>query len=282
MNTFSTTKARRHEEKKPFVSLGLGGESQRLDGVSPHLETLDAVRALSEGRAPRKYLLAVPFVGRAALPRRQADQPDGPAKDAPQIVQAAVSLGLCSAPVSTPPFATSYQFEVARNQAWGLTRRGTERKIGFPSSVPGVSARLVALLDDFLKVQEAPFGADDFGRFLKRSGKRLTPLTLKRFCFLFARAGKLRVAVRGVRGRFSLYQSSLSVLPAVANTAGNGGVPPSPATNALAAGRLSNGQPPGGGKARAGHSQRAALFSGRAALPRRQAEDHRRPTTQCR
>jgi hypothetical protein len=102
---------------------------------------------------------------------------------------------------------------VAPAQDWTYTqitrlRRGTpDRPV--KSDVDGVPKRLVNLLGDFLKVQEAPFGIDDFKNWLERSGIILRRVSVKVYLSRFCGAGRLMQVVRGVGGRLAQYQRKM-------------------------------------------------------------------------
>src|ERR1035437_7062110 len=99
---------------------------------------------------------------------------------------------------------------VAPSQNWSYTqitrlRRGTPpRRV--KSGVPGVPARIVALLADFLKVQTEPFMIDDFKNWLARSGIILQRATGKMYLCRLTGPNRLAPVVRGVHGRNAQYQ----------------------------------------------------------------------------
>jgi hypothetical protein len=114
-----------------------------------------------------------------------------------------VASGLTSAPVVMPPITAS-QIQAAKLRARGLNTHG--RPPAGKSSVPGVSARLVRFLDDFLKAQEEPFTILDFKNRLEREGKVLSEFSVALYLQRFAHAKRLTLLARGHRGSKSLYQ----------------------------------------------------------------------------
>jgi hypothetical protein len=122
---------------------------------------------------------------------------------APEIVRETVARGECSAPVFTPPL-TDRRIFTLRCHANGLTSRGTPLRD--KSGVSCVPARIVIFLEEFLKVQEAPFTIDEFRNWLGRSGLNLVRVTVKMYLARLCRANKLAQVVRGVHGTPAQYQ----------------------------------------------------------------------------
>jgi hypothetical protein len=163
---------------------------------------------------PRKPLvLASPestacHVGRPGLYVVQSPESSGgvtPAEIemAKRYLARSVAAGLTSAPVVIPPM-TDVQFHAAKLRARGLNTHGRPRAEKSP--VPGVSARIVRFLDEFLKVQEEQFTIDDFQNFLGRSGKVLSRFSVSLYLQRFAIFKRLTLVSRGHRGSRSLYQ----------------------------------------------------------------------------
>ena len=133
--------------------------------------------------------------------------------DAPALVARMVERGFCSAPKFTPAW-TDRQIMTMRRHAAGVTSRGEEPKLHLRdlrrehcrSSIPGLSIRMVQLLDDFLRQHEDVFDIDDFGRFLERSGKVYSRYTVKFYLQRAALAGRLERSSSPGRGIKALFK----------------------------------------------------------------------------
>jgi hypothetical protein len=235
--------------------------------------TLEAVRALSEGRRKLPTVPTVPFREFKAQPMviSQEFEAKDVLKEIAALVPRMVERGFCTAPQPTPPL-TDKQFRDAQAHA----RRALRPEVNDQGRVWGVPDRMVQFLDRFLKQRTTPFLLEDFHGFMRCSGSAMQIPSLYAYMRLLVKAGRLVVAGKVRLASMGRLRSQYAApehakawttnnnLPATHRPAANGGAPQSPAQG-LVAGRLSNGLAPAGHSHGADISLRRQGYGGQAA-----------------